>query len=84
MVVDSGDYDAPYMSTIWCGDEVVGETTSGDWGYRVNASIALGVVRVDLSVPGTVLEIEMYGRRYKAVVQPYEPLWDHTNERLRA
>jgi dimethylglycine dehydrogenase len=84
MVVDSGDYDAPYMSTIWCGDEVVGETTSGDWGYRVNASIALGVVRVDLSVPGTVLEIEMYGRRYKAVVQPDEPLWDHTNERLRA
>ena len=35
-------------------------------------------------MPGTVLEIEMYGQRYKAVVQPDEPLWDHTNERLRA
>ena len=22
-------YDAPYMSTLWQGDEVVGETTSG-------------------------------------------------------
>ena len=65
-------------------DDVVGETTSGDWGYRINASIALGVVRADLAIPGTELEIEMYGQRYKAVVQPDQPLWDPQNERLRA
>ena len=84
MIVDAGAFDAPYMSTIWHGDEVVGETTSGDWGYRINASIALGVVRTDLAIPGTELEIEMYGQRYKAVVQPDQPLWDPQNERLRA
>lgn len=72
------------MSTIWNGDEVVGETTSGAWGYRINASIALGVVRADLAMPGTELDIEIYGKRYKATVQPDEPLWDPTNERLRA
>ncbi|WP_420012370.1 GcvT family protein [Tateyamaria sp.] len=84
MIVEAGDFDAPYMSTVWHGDEVVGETTSGDWGYRINASVALGVVRADLAAPGTALEIEMYGKRYKATVQPDQPLWDPQNERLRA
>ena len=84
LTVDAGDADAPYMSTIWHGDEVVGETTSGAWGYRVNASIALGTIRNDLAVPGTDLEIEIYGERRKAVVQPDQPLWDPENERIRA
>ena len=84
MIVDAGDQDAPYMSTIWNGDEVVGETTSGAWGYRIDASIALGVVRTDLATPGTQLEIEMYGKRYPATVQEDQPLWDPANERLRA
>ena len=66
------------------GDEVVGETTSGAWGYRVNASIALGMLRTDLAVPGTEIEVEIYGQRHKAVVQEDQPLWDPKNERLRA
>jgi dimethylglycine dehydrogenase len=82
--VDAGACDAPYMSTLWQGDEVVGETTSGAWGYRVNASIALGMLRIDLAVPGTEIEVEIYGQRHKAVVQEDQPLWDPKNERLRA
>jgi dimethylglycine dehydrogenase len=84
MTVDAPFADAPYMSTVWNGDEVVGETTSGDWGFRVNKSIALGVVKAELAVPGTELEIEIFGSRCKAVVQPDEPLWDPANERIRA
>jgi dimethylglycine dehydrogenase len=84
LIVDAGDYDAPYMSTLWDGDTVVGETTSGAWGYRINASVALGMVRTDLAVPGTELEVEIYGKRYRAVVQEDQPLWDPLNERLRA
>jgi dimethylglycine dehydrogenase len=84
LVVDSDFADAPYMSTIWNGDKVVGETTSGAWGYRVNASIALGMVQVDLAEPGTELEVEIFGERCKAVVQKDEPLWDPANERIRA
>ncbi len=84
LVVDAGEHDAPYMSTLWKNGEVVGETTSGAWGYRVGASIALGVMRADCAEPGTELEVEIYGQRYKATVQPDQPLWDPGNERLRA
>ncbi|MBY6066136.1 FAD-dependent oxidoreductase [Leisingera aquaemixtae] len=84
LIVEAGDADAPYMSCIWKDGEIVGETTSGDWGYRVNASIALGMVRPELAVPGTELEVEIYGEKCRAVVQKDEPLWDPANERLRA
>ena len=84
LLVEAGDADAPYMSCLWHGDEVVGETTSGGWGHRINASIALGMVRADLAEPGTALEVEIYGQRCKAVVQEDQPLWDPANERLRA
>ncbi|MGR3640818.1 GcvT family protein [Alterinioella nitratireducens] len=84
LIVEAGEADAPYMSCLWHGDEIVGETTSGGWGYRVNASIALGMVRADLAVPGTELEVEIYGQKHRAVVQEDRPLWDPENERLRA
>ena len=84
LVVDAKDADAPYMSTIWHDGKIVGETTSGAWGYRVNASVALAMIRTDLAEPGTELEVEIYGERCKAVVQKDEPLWDPENERLRA
>ena len=84
LTVEAGDADAPYMSCIWAGDEIVGETTSGGWGYRVGKSIALGMVRTDLAAPGTELEVEIYGEKCRAVVQEDQPLWDPANERLRA
>ncbi|SLN61040.1 4-methylaminobutanoate oxidase (formaldehyde-forming) [Falsiruegeria litorea R37] len=84
LTVEAGDADAPYMSCIWSGDEIVGETTSGGWGYRVGKSIALGMVRAELAQPGTELEVEIYGQKCRAVVQEDQPLWDPANERLRA
>jgi dimethylglycine dehydrogenase len=84
LVVDAKDCDAPYMSTLWQGGKIVGETTSGGWGYRVGASIALGMLRADLAVPGTEVEVEIYGERCRAVVQEDQPLWDPANERIRA
>ena len=84
LIVDAGEADAPYMSCIWKDGEIVGETTSGDYGYRVNASVALGTVRRDLAVPGTEVEVEIYGQMCRAVVQEDQPLWDPDNARLRA
>ncbi|SPJ26656.1 GcvT family protein [Falsiruegeria mediterranea] len=84
LTVEAGDADAPYMSCVWSGDEIVGETTSGGWGYRVGKSIALGMVRAELAQPGTELEVEIYGQKCRAVVQEDQPLWDPANERLRA
>lgn len=82
--VDAADADAPYMSTVWHDGEIVGETTSGAWGYRVGASVALAMIRPELANAGTELEVEIYGERRKAEVQPDGPLWDPDNERLRA
>jgi len=84
LIIEAGEADAPYMSTLWHEGQIVGETTSGAWGYRIGASLALGMVRADLASPGTVLEVEIYGQRHRATVQPDGPLWDRTNERLRA
>ena len=83
LVVEAGAEDAPYMSTVWQGDTVVGETTSGDWGWRVGKSIALGTVKAEAATPGTALEVEIFGTRYPAVVQPEGPLWDPANERMK-
>ncbi len=79
----AGDCDPPYMSTIWHGGAVVGETTSGYFGHRVEACIALGMLRADVPVGATV-EVEIFGQRYPAEVMPDAPLWDAKNERLRA
>jgi glycine cleavage system aminomethyltransferase T len=59
--VEAGQCDAPYMSTLWHQGQVVGETTSGAWGYRVGHSMALGMLRADLAVAGTEVEVEIFG-----------------------
>ena len=84
LVVEAGDADAPYMATLWSGNEVVGEVTSGGYGHRICKSIALCMLRADLAIAGTEIEVEIYGRRCKATVQPEGPLYDPKNERLRA
>jgi len=83
LVVDAAECDPPSMSTIWHDGVVVGETTSGYWGHRVGACIALGMLRADLDVPGVRVEVEVFGVRCPAVVQADAALWDAKNERLR-
>jgi dimethylglycine dehydrogenase len=85
LVVEApGECDAPYMATLWHGGKIVGETLSGGFGHRVDKSIALGMIRADLAEPGTIVEVEIFGDRFKAVVQKDEPLWDPKNERLKS
>lgn len=84
LVVEAGDSDAPYMSSIWKDGEIVGETTSGNFGYRVNKSIALAIVRADLAIEGTKLDVEIFGQKFPAIVQKDGPLWDPDNSRIRA
>jgi len=85
MTLDNpGPADAPYMSPIWVGDDIVGETTSGDWGFRIQKSVALGMLRADANVAGNKVEIEIYGQRYTATVHEDAPLWDPENARIRS
>ncbi|QIE54319.1 FAD-dependent oxidoreductase [Pikeienuella piscinae] len=84
LTVDADDADAHSMATIWKSDEAVGEVTSGGWGYRVGASIALAMIRADLATPGTEVDVEIFGERRRAVVRERDPLWDPENLRLKA
>ncbi len=81
--VDVTEFETPYMSTIWQDDNVVGETTSGAWGYRLNKSLALAILRADLAEPTTQVEIEIFGHRYQARVMAPHELYDPMNERLK-
>ena len=83
LVIEAGDQDPPYMSTIWYQGLVVGEVTSGYYGHRVAACIGLGMLKTEVNVPGTAVEVEIFGVRYPAVVQADAPLWDAKNERIR-
>ena len=83
LIVEAGTADAPYLATVWQGDDRVGLVTSGGYGHRVGKSIALAHIRTDLAEPGTELEVGIFGERCKAVVTT-EPIYDPENARLKA
>lgn len=84
LIVEQDTYDTPYMSTLWHDGTIVGETTSGAWGYRVDKNIALAILKSDLVKPGTKLQVEIFGKMYPAVVQGGRGLFDPTHSRLRS
>ncbi len=84
LVIEAGEQDPPYMATIWKDGAIVGELTSGYYGHRVGACIGLGMLKAEVNLPGTKVEVEIFGRLYPAVVQEDAPLWDAKNERIRA
>ena len=81
--VHANGCDAPYMSTVWHNNKIVGEVTSGAWGYRTNCSIALCMLKSEIAKPGEIVEVEIYGQKCEAIVQEDKPLWDPENVRLR-
>jgi glycine cleavage system aminomethyltransferase T/glycine/D-amino acid oxidase-like deaminating enzyme len=62
---------------------VVSRVTSGGLGYTVGSSIAYAYLPIELAVPGTAFEVDVFGERVPAVVAD-EPLWDPKGERIRA
>ena len=81
-VHDVDDADALGNNALLRNGELVGRATGGGFGFRVNKSLALGMVQPDLAEAGTGLEIDILGRNYKATVIPDSP-FDAKNERLR-
>jgi glycine cleavage system T protein len=63
--------------------EVVGRVTSGGFGYTVGRSIAYAYLPAKHREPGTVVEVEIFGRWVKAEVAA-EPLFDPNGERVRS
>ncbi|MCP3666733.1 MAG: FAD-dependent oxidoreductase [Gammaproteobacteria bacterium] len=77
------DADARGSEAIYKNGEMVGRATSGGYGWRTKKSLALGLVKPELAVIGTELEIEILGERYKATVVNESP-FDPDNTRLRS
>ena len=82
VVSDIDDADALGNNALLKDGEIIGRATGGGFGFRINRSLALGMVRPDLAAPGTELEIEILGKNYPAKVVPDSP-FDAKNERLR-
>lgn len=77
------DADPLGNNPLFAGGEMVGRSTSGNYGFRLGTSLALGMLRPDFAAEGSEVEIEILGERYGAKVVPESP-WDPSNERLRA
>jgi dimethylglycine dehydrogenase len=76
------DADARGSEPLYLGDALIGRATSGGYGWRVNKSLALAMVRPDLAEIGTELEIVILGERHKATVIADSP-FDPENNALR-
>ena len=82
--VDSpADTDPIGNNPLYIGNELVGRSTSGNYGFRLEQSLALAMVRPELASVGTALEIDVLGERCQARVVGESP-WDPKNARLRA
>jgi 4-methylaminobutanoate oxidase (formaldehyde-forming) len=65
------------------GERVLGRVTSGGYGYTVRQSIAYGYLPVEFATLGTLVEVQLFGVRYRATVMK-EPLFDPKNEKVKA
>jgi dimethylglycine dehydrogenase len=75
-VHDVTDADARGSEPVLLGDELVGRCTQGAWGWRVNKSLALAMVRPDLGEIGQSLTVQILGKPHRATViaeSPYDP-----------
>ena len=75
--------DARGNEPIYKDGKMVGRATSGNYGWRLGKSLAIGMVPPAMAKEGETFEIEILGERYPATVVPDSP-FDTENERLRA
>ncbi|HEX6112544.1 MAG TPA: aminomethyltransferase family protein, partial [Geminicoccaceae bacterium] len=82
-VHDVTDADALGNNPIYAGPALVGRATGGNYGFRVEKSLALAMVRPEHAEVGTELDMGILGTRHRVTVIPESPC-DPDNERLRS
>lgn len=82
-VHDVTDADARGSEAIYRNGKLAGRATSGGYGFRVEKSLALGLVKPEFAAIGTELEIEILGNMHKATVIEDSP-YDAENQILRS
>jgi dimethylglycine dehydrogenase len=68
---------------IYKDDKVVGRATGGEYGFRLDKSIALAMVKPDLANVGEKLKVDILGKMYEATILEESP-YDVENKLLRA
>jgi len=75
-VKDVTDADALGNNPIFKNNKVVGRATGGNYGFRVQKSLAIAMVSPEFGKIGTELSMDILGKIYKVVViedSPYDP-----------
>jgi dimethylglycine dehydrogenase len=75
--------DALGNNPIYANGTLVGRATGGNYGFRLDQSLALAMVRPDHAAPGTELAMDILGTRHPVTVIPESP-YDPENDRLRS
>ena len=82
-VHEVSDADALGNNPIYADGKLVGRATGGNYGFRVQKSLALAMVDPAHAEPGTDLEMEILGTRHAVTVIPESP-YDPENLKLRS
>ena len=77
------DADARGSEGLFKNGKLIGRATSGGYGFRVQKSLALGIVDSAFAAIGTEMEIEILGNRYPVTVIEESP-YDADNQVLRS
>ena len=82
-VHNTTDSDVLGNNPIYKDDKVVGRATGGEYGFRLDKSIALAMVKPDLANVGEKLKVDILGKMYEATILDESP-YDAENKLLRA
>ena len=77
------DADVLGNNPIYANGKVIGRATGGNFGFRVNKSLALAMVNPAHSEVGTKLKIDILGDMFDVTVIPESP-YDPDNQKLRS
>jgi dimethylglycine dehydrogenase len=77
------DADALGNNPIYGAGRLVGRATGGNYGFRVEKSLALGMVHPEYGEVGTELEMDILGEKHPVTVIPESP-YDPENLRLKS
>ena len=82
-VLNVTDADALGNNPIYKGNKVIGRATGGNYGFRVQKSLAIGMVSPEYAEIGTNLTMDILGKMHDIKViedSPYDP----SNKLIRA
>tara|TARA_B000000477_G_scaffold97841_1_gene85524 strand:- start:70 stop:582 length:513 start_codon:yes stop_codon:yes gene_type:complete len=77
------DADVLGNNPVYENGSVIGRATGGDFGFRLDKSIALAMIKPDLANAGQKLKIDILGKMHDATVLEESP-YDPENKLLRA